>query len=725
MLHLIFPGVLVPQVVDPQATARSLEGWINQHSRLLGAVRLRQVRVSTNSSCVPSALVAHLANRSASCWAAVTDAAVRTAPIYGVNLDGNGTRRVYRHSSLTNQLVINGAHSFARLRSYPTSGYQVDIPGSRIYADEVRRRSSLAASRLPPPASRLPGSYSPVYGPLLQPLLQPLYYDKAHPHNPSHRFKVLRQLEEDSFFGLETRSVTVQFTAANANINMICIVRLVFERLESGGLFPMITVHPLRLGRYDGSGGDGRRAADIFAVLFVCYFMLLEMWEMRRAVLTTKEGLWAYCKLPWSLFDWSNICIFWAVLGCRDQSNRAWEKLSAQVFDPLVYPEIDRLEDVSYVENNLMAMNALLVYAKLLKFFCHFERVETLRLTLLRAGRSLLLFQPLFLTLMLAYACAFFFSFGHDVHAFRGVGHALVSLFRFLRGDVDLPALINANPYLAVLLCLSFSLSAYTVLAAMFLAILTETYVRTRVLREKDDSPASIAALRDYAATKKEDVLVVYQDLEYCFGWLSKVSRLGFDTDTAAWQEAAVKPRPSPRARPSRKRAAERPPPAVAEEVEQDPDMWRERVIEQLGPEDAAVQRAAMMTDQLKAMYLKMCNGQQETMDLVERVAAAVSSVQHENALILNELQTKGIEFNLDVAAFARVDTEPEAPLPPSSPEPGASSPTRRRRSMSKRATDDSWDDALPSRTISTLCANANGDDAQGTATEPEDDMSV
>ena len=174
-LHLIFPGVLVPQVVDPQATARSLEGWINQHSRLLGAVRLRQVRVSTNSSCVPSALLAHLANRSASCWAAVTDAAVRTAPIYGVNLDGNGTRRVYRHSSLTNQLVINDAHSFARLRSYPTSGYQVDIPGSRIYADEVRRRSSLAASRLPPPASRLPPAASrlPPAG-FLQPLIQPL-----------------------------------------------------------------------------------------------------------------------------------------------------------------------------------------------------------------------------------------------------------------------------------------------------------------------------------------------------------------------------------------------------------------------------------------------------------------------------------------------------------------------------------------------------------------------
>ena len=95
------------------------------------------MRVGTNSSCVPSALVAH-AHRSASCWAAVTDAAVRTAPIYGVSLDGNGTRRVYRHSSLTNSLVVNDAYHFARLRSYPTSGYQVDIPGSRIYADAVR-----------------------------------------------------------------------------------------------------------------------------------------------------------------------------------------------------------------------------------------------------------------------------------------------------------------------------------------------------------------------------------------------------------------------------------------------------------------------------------------------------------------------------------------------------------------------------------------------------------
>ena len=50
---------------------------------------------------------------------------------------------------------------------------------------------------------------------------------------------MLRQLEDDSFFNLETRSVTVQFTAANANINMICMVRTVFGLLGLGlGLGP-------------------------------------------------------------------------------------------------------------------------------------------------------------------------------------------------------------------------------------------------------------------------------------------------------------------------------------------------------------------------------------------------------------------------------------------------------------------------------------------------------
>ena len=309
-------------------------------------------------------------------------------------------------------------------------------------------------------------------------------------------------------------------------------------------------------------------------------------------------------------------------------------------------------------------MNALLTYAKLLKFLCHFSGAEALKLTLLRAASRLLLLQPLFLGLLLAHACAFSLGFGHDVYAFREVGHAFVSLFRLLLGDVDLAPLLQTNPYLALFLCLSLALSVYLALTSMFLAILSETYVRVRTAREHRDTPASLGALRDYASVKGEVALVAYQDLKYGIGWLRNVYRLGFDFDTAAWREvgeAAQRARLRPTGpRRNRSRSEIKRAPAVAaaaaEEETQDPETWREKMIEQLGSEDAAVQRTAMMTDQLKAMYLQLCSGQQETMDLVERVAAAVSAVQHENALILGELQAKGIEFNLDAAAFQRMN---------------------------------------------------------------------
>ena len=50
--------------------------------------------------------------------------------------------------------------------------------------------------------------------------------------------------------------------------------------------------------------------------------------ELARAL--AQDGLWAHFRLPRHLFDWSNICIFWAVVGCRDQAHQIWEKLATQ-----------------------------------------------------------------------------------------------------------------------------------------------------------------------------------------------------------------------------------------------------------------------------------------------------------------------------------------------------------------------------------------------------------
>ena len=43
-----------------------------------------------------------------------------------------------------------------------------------------------------------------------------------------------------------------------------------------------------------------------------------------------QEGLWAYFKLPSNVYDWTNIGIFWAVLGARNELDGIWQSLATQ-----------------------------------------------------------------------------------------------------------------------------------------------------------------------------------------------------------------------------------------------------------------------------------------------------------------------------------------------------------------------------------------------------------
>ena len=61
----------------------------------------------------------------------------------------------------------------------------------------------------------------------------------------------LRELEDDGFIGQGTRALWVDFALYNVNINRFCVVRLLFERLESGAMTPSARILPLRLLWYD------------------------------------------------------------------------------------------------------------------------------------------------------------------------------------------------------------------------------------------------------------------------------------------------------------------------------------------------------------------------------------------------------------------------------------------------------------------------------------------
>ena len=68
------------------------------------------------------------------------------------------------------------------------------------------------------------------------------------------------------------------------------------------------------------------------------------------------------------------------------------------------------------------------------------------------ASRDLLLFIGCFFVVLIGFAAAFCFAFSADVFEFRSVGVSLVSLLRFLIGDVRFEPLLRVNKQVATFL---------------------------------------------------------------------------------------------------------------------------------------------------------------------------------------------------------------------------------------------------------------------------------
>ena len=174
-------------------------GWFNSQSRLVGAARIRQVRVATNSCAIGNEPLAALVP---TCYPSLSDGWRRRAPLYGSDL-GGGLRRVYRY-------VEGDDFPFlARVNGYGSGGYVANLPARKL-----------------------------------------------------HALAILEQMELDRFLSLETRLLVVDFTLYNANINTFCIVRLAFEFLETGGVVPHATFATARLLPYEGAAGSAQLVLD-------------------------------------------------------------------------------------------------------------------------------------------------------------------------------------------------------------------------------------------------------------------------------------------------------------------------------------------------------------------------------------------------------------------------------------------------------------------------------
>ena len=125
---------------------------------------------------------------------------------------------------------------------------------------------------------------------------------------------------------------------------------------------------------------------------------------------------------------------------------------------------------------NLNAVNALLLFVKVFKYLAVIPQMNLLFGTLAVAGLELVLFSILFSIVILGFAMSFYQAFGLDVHGFRSVSASLMSLFQFVLGIFDYDELWASNRILAPVFFSAFAVIVILILMNIFLAIINDSF---------------------------------------------------------------------------------------------------------------------------------------------------------------------------------------------------------------------------------------------------------
>jgi Ca2+-binding EF-hand superfamily protein len=423
-------GPFLSRVNTPElgSPPRYLQGY----NRIIGPVRLRQLRVMPGTCTIPDMFVGTVDECYAP-YALFTYPRVEARETFGPESDPEKWQ--YQSSE-----ELDGMVSFGRFSSYGGGGYVVDLPINE----------TLAAA-------------------------------------------AIADLRQSDWIDRATRAVFVDLSCFNANTESFLSVRLLFEFLPTGGIMPYPTLRVLRPAMYNSSSDILRAFFELAFVVYTLFYIVQESREVRSS--WRQKRLQMYIADKWNILDWSVALLSFAVILLRVYVftytvtiRRRIEGMGESEEYINLHPLMFQLQQVQ----NLNSLSALLLFLKVFKFLAIVPQMNILFGTLSVAGLELLLFSLLFCIVILGFAMSFFMAFGLDVHGYRSISASLISLFQFVLGIFDYEKLYKSNRILAPALFGAFAILVILILMNIFLAIINDGFA---VVSERQKQAHSLTGL--------------------------------------------------------------------------------------------------------------------------------------------------------------------------------------------------------------------------------------
>ncbi|XP_068549884.1 polycystin-1-like protein 3 [Anas acuta] len=284
--------------------------------------------------------------------------------------------------------------------------------------------------------------------------------------DPNNASRILQYLFNNVWLDTFTRAVFVEFTVYNANVNLFCIISLMFETNALGAFFTSAELQSVRLYPYTNSLHIFVVAAEVIYFLFIVYYMIVQGKLMK----TLK---WRYFHSKWNLLEMAIILISWSalsvfvkrtILGTRDISYYQEHKEDCVSFN-----ETARADAVL---GYLIAFLVLLSTVKLWHLLRLNPKLNMITSTLRRAWGDISGFITVIAIMFLAYSIATNLIFGWKLYSYKTLFDSAETMVSLQLGIFNYEEILDYNPILGSFLIGSCIIFMTFVVLNLFISVI-------------------------------------------------------------------------------------------------------------------------------------------------------------------------------------------------------------------------------------------------------------
>ncbi|XP_067158982.1 polycystin-1-like protein 3 [Apteryx mantelli] len=284
--------------------------------------------------------------------------------------------------------------------------------------------------------------------------------------DPKNASRILQYLFSNVWLDTFTRAVFVEFTVYNANVNLFCIVNLMFETNALGAFFTSAELQSIRLYPYTNSLHIFVIAAEVIYFFFLVYYMVVQGKLMKTLRWRYFHSKWNLLELAIILISWSALSVFVkrTILGTRDISYYQEHKEDCVSFNETATADA--------VLGYLIAFLVLLSTVKLWHLLRLNPKLNMITSTLRRAWGDISGFITVIAIMFLAYSIATNLIFGWKLYSYKTLFDSAETMVSLQLGIFNYEEVLDYNPILGSFLIGSCIIFMTFVVLNLFISVI-------------------------------------------------------------------------------------------------------------------------------------------------------------------------------------------------------------------------------------------------------------